>query len=115
MRTDGTPAVAAGPKVRVVREGDVERDPDREAPAPPPSLRNPGETLPDDGSHGVGVMRPVQPPKPHQPPLPGTNPDDQPPPDNTPTPAGTPAAPTGNGQPGPTAWRHGGAAGMAVA
>ena len=45
--------------------GDVERNPDTQAPAAPPSLRNPGETLPGDNSKDsrVGVMKPVQFPK----------------------------------------------------
>ena len=47
----------------------MERDPDKQAPAAPPSLRKPGETLPTDdassqpGQKNVGVMRPVQFPK----------------------------------------------------
>ena len=48
-----------------------------EAPAPPPSLRNPGEKLPTD-SQTTGVMRPVQFPKPHRDDMPGANPDEQP-------------------------------------
>ncbi len=40
------------------KEGDVERDPNKQAPAAPPSLRKPGEKLPSDstathGSSGV--------------------------------------------------------------
>ena len=66
MRTDGTPLEASN-KPRVVKEGDVERDPDKEAPAAPPTLRNPGEKLPQDDEKSqagrVGVMRPVQFPK----------------------------------------------------
>ena len=64
MRTDGTPvAPAAG--TRTVQMGDVERNPDTQAPAAPPSLRQPGETLPKDSSSDtrVGVMKPVQFPK----------------------------------------------------
>jgi hypothetical protein len=66
MRTDGTPLVAEeAPDKHTVKMGDVERDPDTQAPAPPPSLRNPGETLPaDDGKDSRNtVMRPVQFPK----------------------------------------------------
>jgi hypothetical protein len=68
-----------------VREGDVQIDPDKQAAAPPPSLRNPGETLPTDHTT-TGVMRPVQMPKPHTPDQtdaqqtaaqPGANPDEQ--------------------------------------
>ena len=49
MRTDGTPVVASAEqqRTRTVRMGDVDRDPDRQAPAPPPTLTNPGEALPD--------------------------------------------------------------------
>jgi len=77
MRTDGTPLEAS--KERVAKVGDVEHDPDKEAAAPPPSLRNPGETLPsDDPKNRVGVMKPVQFPKPKQDPQPGDNPDGAP-------------------------------------
>jgi hypothetical protein len=64
MRTDGTPLEAKN-TTRTVQSGDAERNPDTQAPAPPPSLRNPGEQLPQDDSKGdrVGVMRPVQFPK----------------------------------------------------
>jgi len=63
MRTDGTPlAPPAQPKT--VAMGDVVRDPDTQAPAAPPSLRNPGEQLPQDqGPHSQGAMKPVQFPK----------------------------------------------------
>ena len=70
----GTPELAQA-KTRTIKEGDVETDPNKEAAAPPPSLRNPGETLPTD--NGVGVMRPVQFPKPHTDDTPGANPDEQ--------------------------------------
>jgi hypothetical protein len=73
MRTDGTPLVAAdAPNTRTVKMGDVDRDPDKQAPAAPPSLRNPGETLPADSNKDsrVGVMKPVQFPK--------QEPDDEP-------------------------------------
>ncbi len=82
MRTDGTPVLAAN--TRKVEEGDVDKDPNKEAPDAPPSLRNPGETLPQDQSHdaGVGAMKPVRFPtqQPDQNPngqQPGQNPDDQ--------------------------------------
>ncbi len=75
MRTDGTPVLQAQ-NVRVVKEGDVQRDPDKEAPAPPPSLRKPGETLPTDDQR-VGVMRPVRFPRQEPEPQIGANPDDQ--------------------------------------
>lgn len=80
MRTDGTPVMAAN--TRTVAEGDIEKDPNKQAPDAPPSLRKPGETSsPDDQNQNknVGVMRPVQMPKPHPDNLPGQNPDDQPP------------------------------------
>ncbi|MGB8261614.1 MAG: hypothetical protein WCE75_14730, partial [Terracidiphilus sp.] len=77
MRTDGTPVIKADDRTRTVAEGDAERDPDRQAPAAPPSLRAPGETLPEDkDKQNVGPMRPVQFPKPKSPPQPGTNPDE---------------------------------------
>jgi hypothetical protein len=75
MRTDGKP-LEADRTQRIAKVGDVEHDPDKEAAAPPPSLRNPGETLPsDDPKNRVGDMRPVQFPKPKQDPQPGENPD----------------------------------------
>ena len=64
MRTDGTPVMtAAGPRTRTVQMGDVQRDPDTQAPAPPPSLAAPGEKLPDTAQNGAGAMKPVQFPK----------------------------------------------------
>jgi hypothetical protein len=64
MRTDGTPLIPASEnKVHLAKVGDVQRDADTQAPAPPPSLRNPGEKLPDDDKK-EGVMRPVRFPKP---------------------------------------------------
>jgi hypothetical protein len=80
MRTDGTPLetnVASGP--RVAKVGDVERNPDTEAPAAPPSLRNPGENLPQDSDKAsAGVMKPVQFPKEKPSAQPGANPDGEP-------------------------------------
>src|ERR1700733_8615041 len=70
----GTPELAQA-KTRTIKEGDVEIDPNREEAAPPPSLRNPGETLP--ANPGGGEMRPVQFPKPHTDDTPGANPDEQ--------------------------------------
>lgn len=66
MRTDGTPLEAGdAPGIRTVRLGDVHRDPDTQAAGAPPSLRNPGETIPADANkdNRTGVMRPVQFPK----------------------------------------------------
>jgi len=74
MTTDGKPVVTAN--TRTIREGDVEIDPDKQAPAAPPSLRKPGESLPADDT-SVDVMRPVQFPKPHTEQQPGANPDEQ--------------------------------------
>jgi len=99
MRTDGTP-LEADRTQRVAKAGDVERDPDKEAAAAPPSLRNPGETLPsDDPKNRVGAMKPVQFPKQKPDPQPGANPDGVP--DTSPTadPASPAAQPASSGQP----------------
>lgn len=64
MRTDGTPIAPSN--TRTVALGDTERDPNTQAPAAPPSIRNPGEALPLDDH--TGAMKPVRFPKP--------NPDD---------------------------------------
>ncbi len=67
MRTDGTPLTPGDPSgVRTVAIGDVQRDPDTQAPAAPPSLRAPGETAPNvspTNNDRVGTMKPVQFPK----------------------------------------------------
>ncbi len=77
LRSDGTAVLTAQTtNTHTVHEGDVADDTDKRAPAAPPSLRNPGETLPTDNS-SVGIMRPVQMPKPHPEDLPGANPDEQ--------------------------------------
>ena len=65
MRTDGTPLQVA----RTVKAGDVERDPNTQAPAAVPSILKPGEKIPDEPTSGQ--MRPVQFPKPKP------QPDDQ--------------------------------------
>jgi hypothetical protein len=101
MRTDGTPLTPEGdPGTRTVRLGDVERNPDTQAPAAPPSLRKPGEPLPNPDAPGttpnVGVMRPVQFPKEKPAPLPGANPDGEP---DAQSPA--PAQPPDSAQPPP--------------
>ena len=72
MRTDGTPLTPGDEsKTHTVQMGDVAEDPDTQAPAAPPSLRNPGEKAPaDNGGGRVGEMKPVQFPK--------SKPDDQP-------------------------------------
>ena len=63
MRTDGTPLETASSERHTVEMGDVERNPDTQAPAAPPTLRNPGEKLPSDNAN-TGVMKPVRFPKP---------------------------------------------------
>ncbi len=63
MRTDGSPVIAANQNVRTVQMGDVHRDADTSAPAPPPTLTNPGEKLPDSAQNGAGAMKPVEFPK----------------------------------------------------
>src|ERR1017187_1618400 len=48
LRTDGTPlTMNAEPVKEVTKLGDVERNPDTEAPALPPSLSKPGENVPN--------------------------------------------------------------------
>jgi hypothetical protein len=96
MRSDGTPVIAAA-NTRTIEEGDAEKDPNRQAPDAPPSLRNAGETLPVDQNKDTGVMRPVQFPKPHPDDTPGQNPDDQQP--ASPPASTQPAAPS---QPAPS-------------
>jgi hypothetical protein len=64
MRTDGSPLVADAPATRTVKMGDVQRDPDTQSAAPPPTLTAPGEKLPDTASQkGPGAMKPVEFPK----------------------------------------------------
>jgi hypothetical protein len=69
MRTDGTPVIAAA-GTRTVKMGDVQRNPDTQAPAAPPSLVAPGEQAPDTARTGAGAMKPVQ--------FPTQKPDDYP-------------------------------------
>ena len=61
--------------VHIVKEGDVPRDPNTQAPAPPPTLANPGEKIPNQDQ--VGVMKPVHFPKQQPDTTIGANPDDQ--------------------------------------
>jgi hypothetical protein len=92
MRTDGTPLMPPSTTTaRLGKVGDVERDPDTQAPAPPPTLRKPGETLPQEDPKNSqqngqqnGVMKPVH--FPNQKPVsqPGSNPDEEQP--NLPSP-----------------------------
>ncbi|HEV2485842.1 MAG TPA: hypothetical protein VGT08_09945 [Terracidiphilus sp.] len=114
LRTDGTPVITAETHTHISRVGDVQRDPNREAPAAPPSLRNPGEQLPTDdasvnhtsGQKNVGVMRPVQFPKKKPEVQPGANPDSVPDPEpatsaptSSPAPVKTPSPAAGTNQP----------------
>jgi hypothetical protein len=96
MRTDGTPLEASVPTTHTIQLGDVERDPKTQAPAAPPSIRKPGETLPDISTSGpTGEMKPVQFPK--------QNPNDQPPvahaPNAAPTAPAATQAPPADAQP----------------
>jgi hypothetical protein len=92
MRTDGTPLQPPDSHTRTVQMGDVQRNPDTQAPAAPPSLRNPGETLPTNSRDDrVGTMKPVQMPKKKPEPQLGANPDEE-----------QPATPPANVQPPPT-------------
>jgi hypothetical protein len=83
LRPNGAPVITAENKVKIVKEGDVQRDPNREAPAPPPTLRKDGEQLPSEqqdakvpaGQRDRDKMRPVQMPKPKSQPQLGENPD----------------------------------------
>jgi len=64
MRTDGTPIIE-NKTTRTADMGDVTRDLDKQAPAPPPSLRQPGEAIPNQtpADSRLGTMKPVQFPK----------------------------------------------------
>ncbi len=76
----GTPAAveAENQNVHIIHEGDVERDPNKEAPAAPPTLAAPGEKLPTDSNpNAAGQMKPVHFPKQQPDNQPGVNPDDQ--------------------------------------
>jgi hypothetical protein len=75
----GTPAAveAENQNVHIIREGDVERDPNKEAPDAPPTLAAPGEKLPDASNTSAGQMKPVHFPKQQPDNQPGANPDDQ--------------------------------------
>jgi hypothetical protein len=101
MRTDGTPLEPTETAtVRTQKVGDVERDPNTQSPTAPPTLRNPGETLPADGDKSIGAMKPVQFPKPRPDPptdvqpgaQPGANPDGEQP-DSSQSTGATPSAP----------------------
>ena len=105
MRTDGTPLDPAATE-RVAKMGDVQRDPNTQAPSASPTLRQPGEKLPTDDDKTQasrdGVMKPVQFPKPKSDPQPGANPDGEPdaqPAGGTQTPTATQSAPADSPQP----------------
>jgi hypothetical protein len=99
MRTDGTPLTpAAEPRTHVSQVGDVERNPDTQAPAPAPSLANPGEKMPNSDQR-EGVMKPVQFPKQKPAPQPGANPDGEP---DAQPPVSEPAAAADASQPAPS-------------
>ncbi len=110
MRTDGTPLDPVQ-TARTTKEGDVQRDPNTQAPAAPPSLRNPGEKLPTDSDARVGAMKPVQFPKPRPDPptdvppgaQPGANPDGEQPAatDTTQSTGTSPATPPASPPPAP--------------
>jgi hypothetical protein len=106
MTATGRPVVAQVSPVKehTVQMGDVHRDPDTQAPAAPPSLRKPGEKLPDDDPNQTlpgsreGPMKPVIfPPK-------------QPDPSAAPAPSagqsGPPQQGNGTGQQAPSADQH---------
>jgi hypothetical protein len=107
MRTDGAPLEAENTHTKTAEIGDVERDPDRQAPTAPPTLRNPGEKLPSDQGTGTGAgnekgtMRPVQFPKPKPAAQPGANPDGEP--EAQPQPATPSGSDPGAAKPSPDA------------
>ena len=70
MRTDGSPIIAVKQGGEIVKMGDVQRNPDTQSAAAPPTLTAPGETLPDHAQTGAGAMKPVQ--------FPTQKPDDYP-------------------------------------
>jgi hypothetical protein len=87
MRTDGTP-LEPEKQPRVAKNGDVERDPNSQEAGPAPSLKRPGETLPDQDRSGMGEMKPVRFPVKKPAAQPGDNPDGEP--AATPATAGAP-------------------------
>jgi hypothetical protein len=81
MLTDGTPVESAESNTRVVKMGDVDIDPNKQAPAAAPTLGapSPGDSTGNQNDRN-GVMKPVHFPKQTQP---GANPDDQQPAEDT--------------------------------
>jgi len=102
MRTDGTPLDSPSQShTRTVAEGDARPDLDKQAPAAAPSLRNPGEKLPNDDDR-TQVMKPVHFPKQKPEPQPGANPDEEQSsasPSAQPPPSGPPSASAGPAKP----------------
>ena len=100
MRIDGTP-LDPETAARTVQVGDVQRDPDTQAPTAPPSLRKDGEAVPaQDGKDArVGVMKPVQFPKQEPDDEPNAHPDQTTVTSPTVAPATAPAASTPNAAP----------------
>lgn len=97
MRTDGTPLVADDSSGRhKVEMGDVHKDPDRQAPDAPPSLRAPGEAAPADSQGDRVGMKPVQFPKSKQDDEPSAPPANQPVASPPPAQAPSTAAPPAN-------------------
>jgi len=85
LRSDGKPVNTVADATRISRVGDVQRDPDKQSAAAPPTLGKPNAPDPlDPDPIGTGqnhpVMRPVQRPLPHTDDSVtlGANPDDQP-------------------------------------
>jgi hypothetical protein len=73
MRASGAPVPATDNHTRTIAMGDTHPNPDTQAPNAPPTLRNDGETLPQDDPKsdvGQGAMRPVE--------FPQQKPDDYP-------------------------------------
>jgi hypothetical protein len=101
MRTDGTPLAMAPEPKEAVQLGDVERNPDTQAPAPPPTLSKPNEKMPGS-DNSVGTMRPVIFPKQKPTPQPGANPDGEPDAGAQPQTAGTPQSAPAASQPPPS-------------
>ena len=57
MEAHGTPLIASN--VQIIKEGDVQRNPETQEPAPPPSLLSKGEKLPKSAQNGDGTWGPV--------------------------------------------------------
>jgi hypothetical protein len=90
LQADGRATEEQGPKVKVVMAGDVQRDPNRQAPAPPPTLGPPTDSPSPAADPDAQVMKPVHFPARRPDTQPGSNPDDQ-------EPAAEPAPAQGQG------------------